>query len=88
MVSEYINQHTSTNITTRNAKEVLGKAKELLHSDQHMREAANKHAYQSLEKSQTKPSISDSTASQRFDSKYIGIYCQGFLCGMNIHVLI
>ncbi|XP_037802477.1 dnaJ homolog subfamily C member 2-like [Penaeus monodon] len=68
VVSEYINQHTSTNITTRNAKEVLGKAKELLHSDQHMREAANKHAYQSLEKSQTKPSISDSTASQRFDT--------------------
>lgn len=67
VVAEYINQHTSTSIT-RIAKEVLAKAKELQHSDQHLREAANKNAYQSMEKTQGKPTISDSTASQRFDT--------------------
>ncbi|KAG7169401.1 DnaJ subfamily C member 2-like [Homarus americanus] len=67
VVAEYINQHTTTNIV-RHAKEVLSKAKELQHSDQHMREAANKNAYHSMEKSQAKPTISDATASQRFDT--------------------
>ncbi|KAK7070136.1 DnaJ (Hsp40), subfamily C, member 2, partial [Halocaridina rubra] len=67
VVAEYINQHTSTTIS-RVAKEVLAKAKELQHSDHHMREAANKNAYQSMEKSQGKPCISDSAASQRFDT--------------------
>ncbi|XP_064105361.1 dnaJ homolog subfamily C member 2-like [Macrobrachium nipponense] len=67
VVAEYINQHTATNIS-RVAKEVLAKAKELQHSDQHMKEAANKNAYQSVEKAQGKSQISDSTASQRFDT--------------------
>lgn len=67
VVAEYINQHTATNIT-RQAKEVLNKAKELQHSDQHMREAANKNAYHSMEKAQARQVISDATASQRYDS--------------------
>lgn len=67
VVAEYINQHTATNIT-RQAKEVLNKAKELQHSDQHMREAANKNAYHSMEKAQARQVISDATASQRYDT--------------------
>ncbi|KAK8753069.1 hypothetical protein OTU49_002349 [Cherax quadricarinatus] len=68
VVAEYINQHTPTTGIVRHAKEVLSKAKELQHSDQYMREAANKNAYHSMEKSQGKPTISDATASQRFDT--------------------
>ena len=67
VVAEYINQHTATNIT-RQAKEVLNKAKELQHSDHHMKEAANKNAYSSMEKAQARQVISDATASQRYDS--------------------
>ncbi|XP_063848823.1 dnaJ homolog subfamily C member 2-like isoform X2 [Scylla paramamosain] len=67
VVAEYINQHTATSIT-RLAKEVLNKAKELQHSDKHMREAANKNAYHSMEKARARQVISDTTASQRYDT--------------------
>ncbi|KAK3864990.1 hypothetical protein Pcinc_029363 [Petrolisthes cinctipes] len=67
VVAEYINQHSTSNVV-RQAKEVLSKAKELQHSDQHMREAANKSAYATMEKSQQRSGISDATASQRYDT--------------------
>ncbi|XP_076041313.1 dnaJ homolog subfamily C member 2 [Oratosquilla oratoria] len=69
VAAEYINQHSTSGIN-RNAKEVLNKAKELQSSDQaQMREAANKAAYQNLEKSHKVAStISDSKASQRYDT--------------------
>lgn len=47
---------------------MLNKAKELQHSDKHMREAANKNAYHSMEKAQARQVISDTTASQRYDT--------------------
>lgn len=85
MVAEYINQHSVSNVV-RQAKEVLSKAKELQHSDQHMREVANKSAYANMEKSQQRPGISDATASQRYDSKIPSVYpkvcmCVLFYCG-------
>lgn len=73
VVAEYINQHSLTSVV-RQAKEVLSKAKELQHSDQHMREVANKSAYANMEKSQQRPGISDATASQRYDSKKTCVY--------------
>lgn len=85
VVAEYINQHTATNIT-RQAKEVLNKAKELQHSDQHMREAANKNAYHSMEKAQARQVISDATASQRYDSKFFPSHVCASVIGISANI--
>lgn len=52
MVTSFLNQHTTSDIE-RNAREVLGKAKELQHGDFHLsslKDDANKKAYENLEK--------------------------------------
>ena len=53
VVASFINQHTKTPEIVRNAKETLGKAKELQHSDFHtssLKEEVNKRAFENLEK--------------------------------------
>ncbi|KAL7635845.1 UNVERIFIED_CONTAM: hypothetical protein RMT77_013662 [Armadillidium vulgare] len=68
VVAEYLNQHSTVN-QNRVAKEVLNKAKELQNSDQQMKEAAKKNAFQAMEKSSSANSaFNESKPSLRLES--------------------
>uniref|UniRef100_T1JNI0 DnaJ homolog subfamily C member 2 n=1 Tax=Strigamia maritima TaxID=126957 RepID=T1JNI0_STRMM len=69
VVAGYINQHSVTGIT-RNAKEVLVKAKELKKLDSTLKDEVNKQAYNKFEKKLQKPVVAvkeESAISERFD---------------------
>jgi len=73
VVSEFINQHTPTPEVQRNAKETLGKAKELQSGNfavSSLKEEVNKLAYENLEKGKKKDRSdpTESTESKRYDS--------------------
>ncbi|KAB7503867.1 DnaJ-like protein subfamily C member 2 [Armadillidium nasatum] len=68
VVAEYLNQHSTVN-QNRIAKEVLNKAKELQNSDQQMKDAAKKNAFQAMEKnSSANSACNESKPSLRLES--------------------
>jgi len=70
-VASFINQHTNTPDVQRKAKETLSKAKEMQSGDFHLsslKEAANKRAYENLEKQKKREVKVESEASKRMES--------------------
>ncbi|TRY61199.1 hypothetical protein TCAL_01484 [Tigriopus californicus] len=71
VVASFINQHTKTPETQRNAKEVLNRAKEMQHGDFHantLKEETNRNAYENLEKQKKRDVKVESEASTRTES--------------------
>jgi len=67
VVANYINQHTTSD-KTRNAKEVLAKAKDMQKVDTSLKDEFKKEAYNKFEKSHNAAPVAESAPSERFDT--------------------